>query len=132
MIRLLSLFLLCSCGDISHNAGQSAAYQMGVSHYVSFMRHGQPDSAALFFWRGNWRLYHPSMGSMKTIYDDPASKPLVAVLVIEGATGPISWKHVESDAVTNLPNGCLPRAISRAGAFGGGISITPNHASYVR
>lgn len=130
-MKLFLLMFLCSCGDISHNAGQSAAYQMNLPAYVSFMCHGQPDSACLFYWRSNWWLYHPSTGSAKTIYDDPTSKPLVAVLTIEGASGPIAWKHVESDAITDLPNGCLPRAISRAGVYGGGVRITPNHAEYV-
>lgn len=131
-MKLFLMMLLCSCGDLSHQAGETAAYQMGMTSYVSFQRHGQPDSAALFFWRGNWWVYHPSLGSQKTIYDDPLKMPLVAVLVIDGATGPISLSKVTTTKSLRLENGCLPRAISYAGAFGGGIEVTKDHAEYVR
>ncbi len=131
MIRLLYLFLLCSCGNLAPDAGQSAAAQMGVPFYISFVRHSQPDSAALFYWRGNWWLYHPSIGSERTVFDDPTTIPKVAVLVIDGASGPIRLKPTGLADVAPLPNGCLPRAISQAERLGGGIAISPHHATFV-
>src|SRR5436190_16301220 len=52
------------------NAGIVAAREMGLTNYVEFKSHGKTDSAALFFWRGNWWVYHPSFGSMKTALED--------------------------------------------------------------
>src|ERR1700691_5018133 len=78
------------------NAGMVAAREMGLKNYVQFQRHGKTDSAALFFWRGNWWVYHPTMGSFKTVLDDPEEMPLAATLAIEGATGPLLVKPVRA------------------------------------
>ncbi len=69
-----------------------AARELGLKTYVQFQRNGKTDSAAVFFWRGNWWVYHPSMGSFKTVLERPieaaAWRPTLA---IDGATGPLTW-----------------------------------------
>jgi len=115
------------------HAGMVAAREMGLAHYVEFQRHGKPDSAALFFWRGNWWIYHPSLASMKTAMADPTHVPLAVTLVIEGASGPILWKTVRNTPTTAvLANGCLPRAVAEVHKYGGGILVTQNHAQSIR
>jgi hypothetical protein len=110
-------------------AGMVAARDMGLAKYVEFKNHGKTDSAALFYWRGNWWIYHPSYGSMRTEFNNVKSNPLVAALTIDGATGPLKWKPVPRKPMTaRLANGCLPRAIAEARKNGGGILVTANHA----
>lgn len=124
--------LLCACADTtSPRTGESAAAQMGLPAYEGFQRNGQPDSAAVFYWRGNWWVYHPSFGSMQTVLDDPNEIPMAAVLAIEGASGPLTWNRVAAKDWLFLPNGCLPRSIASARAHGGGVLVHPGHAEYI-
>ncbi len=131
---LLCSALLCTASFATDpNAGMVAAREMGLHSYVQFQRHGKADSAALFFWRGNWWVYHPTMGSFKTVMDDPSEPPLVAALTIEGATGPLTWKSVSSTPLhADMANACLPQAVADVRKSGGGIKVTPNHAEAVR
>ena len=139
MKKLLTLILLafaCTAAQASSpssNAGIVAAREMGLTNYVEFKNNGKTDSAALFYWRGNWWVYHPSFGSMKTALDNKGKVPLVAALAIDGATGPLNWKPVGTNPLTaELKTGCLPRAIADVRKYGGAIMITANHAQAVR
>lgn len=115
------------------HAGMVAAREMGLTNYVQFKNHGKTDSAALFYWRGNWWVYHPSFGSMKTAMDDPNTIPMMATLAIDGATGPLEWKPVNALPLNaKLTNGCLPLAVAEVRKHGGGILITDNHAQAIR
>lgn len=127
---LVSIFLLCSCSS-DRRMGRDAAAAMGLQGYVLFQREHQPDSAALFYWRGNWRLYHPSMGSCKIPSTDLDSPPIASVLCIKDASGPIHWVRIhDTDSTNAMTNGCLPRAIRECRLHGGGIAEEPNHARY--
>jgi hypothetical protein len=131
---LLALLTLESVASHS-NAGLVAAREMGLTNYVEFKNNGKPDTAAMFYWRGNWWVYHPSIGSMRTALDDPDTVPLVAALAIKGATGPFVWRKMDSKTRflrADLPNGCLPRAVAEVRKHGGGIFVTTNHAQAVR
>src|SRR5688572_6563815 len=81
MKTLIALYLLafaCSAtfaSSPSPNAGIVAAREMGLTNYVEFKNNGKTDSAALFYWRGNWWVYHPSFGSMKTVLDNKNKVP---------------------------------------------------------
>jgi hypothetical protein len=133
LLLILFLYSTARASNRDLNAGIVAAREMGLSNYVEFKSHGKTDSAALFYWRGNWWVYHPSFGSMKTALDDKGKVPLVAALAINGATGPLLWKPVGTNPLTaELKNGCLPRALAEVRKNGGGILITANHAQAVR
>lgn len=124
--------LLCACST-DREMGKDAASAMGAGGYVAFQRNAKPDSAALFYWRGHWRLYHPTMGTEKLeACTDPWQMPLACVLSLPDASCPILWMQVPT---TNqeplLTNGCLPRAIREARLDGGGIAEEQNHARYV-
>jgi hypothetical protein len=139
MKSLITLLLFASfaaalpASPSSSNAGIVAAREMGLTSYVEFKRNGKTDSAALFHWRGNWWVYHPSFGSMKTALENKDSIPLVATLAIDGATGPLAWKPVGTKPMTaELKNGCLPRALAEVRKYGGAFVVTANHAQAVR
>lgn len=136
LLPLLLIGLLSSSSVAApSNAGLVAAREMGLTNYVEFNNDGKPDTAAMFFWRGNWWVYHPSIGSMRTALDDPDTVPLVAALAIKGATGPFVWKKMDSKTRflrADLPNGCLPRAVAEVRKHGGAILVTTNHAQAVR
>jgi hypothetical protein len=133
-LTLLLVALSCTASFASDpNAGMVAAREMGLANYVEFKNNGKADSAALFFWRGNWWVYHPSFGSMKTVMEDPDSVPLMVTLVIDGAVGPLQWKPITDMSLkAELTNGCLPRAVAEVRKHGGGILITQNHAKAIR
>lgn len=133
ILAFLSALFGSSTFTTDPNAGMVAAREMGLPNYVEFQHAGKTDSAALFYWRGNWWVYHPSFGSMKTVLDDPKTVPLAATLAIDGATGPLVWKKVSATPLTaELGRGCLPLAVADVRKHGGGIAVTQNHARAVR
>lgn len=127
-MKLLLMMLLCSCGDLSHQAGESAAARMGLDGYVIFMRHGQPDSAALAFYNAHWYIYHPTLGSQGTIFTDFQNPPKIIALLVEGAMGPITLKRCPRDSGEGLLNGCFPRAGEDVRLHGGFVATEPGHA----
>jgi hypothetical protein len=129
LIALLSIVLCTSSFALDPRAGMVAAREMGLTNYVEFQNDGRTDSAALFYWRGNWWVYHPSIGSLKTALANKDKVPLVAVRSIQGATGPLKWKPVGTYPHTaELRNGCLPRAIAEIRKNGGAVLLTARHA----
>lgn len=132
MKTLLCLLLLCSCAS-ERQMGRDAASAMGAGGYVEFQRDGKPDTASIFYWRGQWRLYYPSFGTEATLLCDQDKMPLESVLVIPGSSGPIQWKPVQTTEV-DLPktwgNCCTPIAIQDSRLHGGWIAVTKNHAEH--
>ena len=129
IIALLSIVICTSSFGLDPQAGMVAAREMGLTNYVEFQNHGKTDSAALFYWRGNWWVYHPSSGSMKTALVNKDKVPLIAIFSINGATGPLKWKPVAAKPRTaQLQNGCLPWAIAETRKNGGAVLLTATHA----
>lgn len=128
---ILFALLLCACST-DREMGRDAASAMGAGGYVAFQRNAQPDTAALFYWRSHWRLYHPTMGTERLeTFTDPNQMPLACVLSLSDALGPIQWIQVPTNNQEPLlTNGCLPRAIREARLGGGGIVEETNHARY--
>ena len=107
LVLLFVAILGISAFGTDPNAGMVAAREMGLKTYVQFQRHGKTDSAAVFFWRGNWWVYHPSMGSFKTVMDDPSEPPSVAALAIDGAAS-IDLETRERHSTARRPRQQLP------------------------
>jgi len=129
---LWCMCLLTSCESGFGTMGESASAQLGLPFYIAFQHNGKPDSAAMFFWRGQWWMYHPDIGSEATVYNDPLTIPKSVVLAINGATGPISIQSTPANVPWQpLFNGCLPDAIIGCQKYGGGIMIEPNHAERI-
>lgn len=130
---LAILLLLCSC-ESDRQMGKDAASAMGSGGYVEFQRDRGPDTAALFYWRGAWRLYHPSFGTERTLLTDPREIPLASVLTIPDSIGPVRWVNVQT-AEVNLPktwgNCCVPIAIQECRLHDGGILLSKNHAKHL-
>lgn len=130
---LWCMSLLTSCESGFGSMGESAASQMHVPFYIAFQRNGQRDTASMFFWRGRWWMYHPDIKSVPIPFTDPTQIPKAAVLLVQGASSPISIEKTP----TNVPwqplyNGCLPDAIIACQKDGGGIEIKHDHATRIQ
>lgn len=125
--------LCIGCADTSRSAGMVAARITGQSHYVSFMRVSEADSAALFPFEGMWWRYHPSEGSRQTTAPANIPPPLITVLSIRGAEIPFRWTPIPADLQPEpLENGCLPLAIWQQRRLGGNLIASYHHIAHVK
>jgi len=123
---LATVFTLCSCAD-DPNAGMVAARLTGESHCLSFIRHGKPDTAAMFRFDGYWYIYDHERGSQCTLTRATKPPPPWIHQWLDGVEGRATWIPVSAEPKdADLRNGCLPRAIAEARQKGGRVLIMPN------
>lgn len=109
---LLLCCLLCSCTTDSRYYGMDAARMVGQKHCLAFKNHGELDTAALFEYDNKTFIYHPDKGSAVLPNDNRSVQerfPGCVILPVFAGTN------------TNIPNGCLPRAIAEVREKGGHV-----------